>query len=279
VITQAHLTAEGITPTPDSITPQDITVVVQQYACLYGFTDKTYDLYEDDIPKAMIQINGERVTFVNELIVYGAVKATTNQFYGGTGTTRATVNGPITLALLRKMVKNLQANHGAPVTSMLKAGPNFGTDAVAPGYVAYCHTDLEGDIRDLPNFTPVELYATGTAMPNEIGKVERVRFITSPDLPSYESAATSVTASTYNLVASVDTHPDVYPLIMTAKDAWSQIAIRGKDALKPTYLPPGVGSKSDPFGQRGYCGTIWYKAVMLENSGWLACANVGAKSS
>ena len=60
VIVQAHQTQEGVTPLPDSITPVDITVVMQQYSCLYAFTDKTFDLYEDDVPKQMsIQI-GER---------------------------------------------------------------------------------------------------------------------------------------------------------------------------------------------------------------------------
>jgi len=53
-IAQNHQIQEGVTPAPDSIVPLDITVVVQQFGCLYGFTDKTYDLYEDDIPKAMI---------------------------------------------------------------------------------------------------------------------------------------------------------------------------------------------------------------------------------
>src|SRR3954462_11249828 len=43
VIVQAHQIQEGITPPPDSIVPQDVTVVLQQYGCLYGFTDKTYD--------------------------------------------------------------------------------------------------------------------------------------------------------------------------------------------------------------------------------------------
>ena len=43
-VVQANQISEGVTPQPESITPQDITVVVQQYGCLYGFTDKTYDL-------------------------------------------------------------------------------------------------------------------------------------------------------------------------------------------------------------------------------------------
>ena len=62
------------------------------------------------------------------------------------------------------------------------------------------------------------------------------------------------------------------------KDAWSQIAVRGKDSINPTFLPPGDKSKSDPFGQRGYAGAIWWKAVMVENNGWMAIGNVGAKN-
>ena len=276
VITQAHLASEGVTPTPDSITPQDVTVVVQQYACLYGFTDKTFDLYEDDIPGAMIEQIGERVTFVNELIIFGALKACTNQYYGGTGTSRATVNGGITLGLIRKIAKNLQANHGKTVNKMLAASANFGTDAVSDGYTVYAHTDLEPDIRDLPGFTPVEKYASGTPMMNEIGKCERFRFVTSPDFPAIQDGGAAIGAT--NLYSTTGTNIDVYQFIVTAADAWSQIAVRGKESLDPTFLPPGQKSKSDPLGQRGYAGTIWWKAVMIENNGWMAVGNVGVKN-
>lgn len=274
-IVQAHQTQEGVTSLPDSIVPMDIPVVMQQYSCLYGFTDKTYDLYEDDIPQAMVEQVGERVALVNEMIIYGVLKASTNQFYGGTGTARTGVNGKLSLNLIRKIVLSLQANHGASVTSILKASGSFGTDAVAPGYFVYCHTDLESDIRDLPNFIPVEKYASGTPAPNEIGKVERFRFITSPDLPSYQDAATAITASSYGLYSTTGTNPDVYPVIVAAKDAWSQVAVRGKESVDPTFLKPGEKSKSDPHGQRGYAGSIWWKAAMLENPMWCAVANVG----
>lgn len=274
-IVQAHLTSEGVTPLPDSIVPVDITVVMQQYSCLYGFTDKTFDLYEDDIPKQMIMQVGERVTFVNELIIYGALKASTNQYYGGTGTTRATVNGGLTLGLIRRVVKNLQANHAVYVSKVLSASNSYGTEAVAQGFFVYCHTDLEPDIRDLPKFTPTELYASGTPMPGEVGKCERFRFITHPDLPSFQDAGAAIGAT--GLYSTTGVNVDVYPIIVCAQDAWSQIAVRGKDSLKPTYLPPGQISKSDPFGQRGYAGTIWWKAVMIENNGWMAVANVGSK--
>jgi N4-gp56 family major capsid protein len=177
---------------------------------------------------------------------------------------------------VRKIVKNLQANHAKAVTKVLKASNMYGTDAVASGYLVYCHTDMEPDIRDLPNFTPVEKYASGTPMPNEVGKVERLRFITSPDLPSIQDGGAAIGST--GCYSTTGTSIDVYPVIVAAEDAWSQIAVRGQSALDPTFLPPGEKSKSDPLGQRGYCGSSWWKAVMVENPGWMSVGFVGIKT-
>lgn len=276
VIVQAHQTQEGVTPTPDTITPLDITVVIQQYSCLYGYTDKVADLYEDDIPEAMKVQVGERTTFVNELINYGTLKSCTNQYYGGTGTSIATVNGGITLNLLRKIAKNLAANHAKPVNRMLSASANYNTEAVSEGFLVFIHSDAEPDIRDLPGYTPVEKYASGKPMKGEIGKCERFRFIAHPDLPSRQDAGAAIGVT--GLYSTSGTSIDVHQAIVVAQDAWSQIALRGKDALDPTMLPPSKKTKSDPFGQRGYVGTMWWKAVMIENNGWMAVANVGVKA-
>lgn len=276
LLLQAHQTSEGVTPTPESITPMDVTTVMQQYSCLYGWTDKTADLYEDDIPAAMKEQIGNRVTLVNEMINFGALKAGTNQFYGGSGTSRATVNGGMTLNMVRKMAKSLMANHGKMVTKVLKASNNYGTDAVAGGYLVYCHTDLEPDIRDLPGFIPAEKYASGTPMANELGKVERFRFITSPEFVSILDGGAAVGST--GLASNLGTSIDVYQFIVTADDAWSQIAVRGLDSLDVSFLPTGQKSKTDPFGQRGYAGAMWWKASTVENQGWLAIGNVGVKA-
>ena len=273
---QSHLTAEGVTPPPESIVPMDVQCVVQQYSCLYGFTDKTFDLYEDDIPKEMIKQVGERVTLVNELIVWGVLRGCTNQFYGGTGTTMATVNGGITLGLIRKMVKSLQANHSVPVNSMLKASSDFNTSPVSRGYNLYIHTDAEPDMRDVAGFLPGEKYASGKPMEYEIGAIERMRIFTSPDLPSFQDAGAAIGAT--GLYSTTGTSIDVYPFVVVAQDAWSQLSVRGINALDPTYLAPSVKTKSDPHGQRGYCGTKWYKSAMVENNGWMAVGNVGVKT-
>ena len=275
VIVQAALTAEGVTPPPDSIVARDVTVIIQEYSCLYGFTNKTYELYEDDIPAEMIKQVGERVSLINELIMWGVLRGSTNQFFGGTGTTLATVNGAITLGMVRKIVKSLNANHAMPVNQVLKAGPDYGTSGVESGYNVYIHTDASPDIRDLPGFKHVIEYASGKPMEYELGTVEEFRFFTSPDLPSFQDAGAAIGAT--GLFSTTGANIDVYPFVVIGQDAWSQVAVRGLSALDPTYLAPGEKTKSDPLGQRGYAGTIWKKAGVIENNGWLAVGNVGVK--
>ena len=271
-----HQTTEGVTGTPDSIVPQDVTVVMKQYSCLYGFTDQTYDLHEDDIPKAMQEQVGQRVALVNEMINYGELKACTNVFYGGTGNSISTVNGGLTLGLLRKVAKSLAANHADPVTSVLDASGLYNTSAVEAGYLVYCSSDLAPDIRDLSGFEPAVKYASGKPLPRELGMCEEFRFILTPEFPCLQDAGAAVGAT--GLQSLTGTSIDVYSLIVTAADAWSQVSIRGKQSMDPTFLPPGVKSKSDPHGQRGYAGAIWYKAAMIENNGWCAVAHVGVKT-
>jgi N4-gp56 family major capsid protein len=159
---------------------------------------------------------------------------------------------------------------------VLRASNLYGTDAVAEGFTVFIHTDAEPDIRDIPGFVPAEKYASGKPLEHEIGKVERFRFITSPDLPSFQDGGAAIGST--DLYTTTGTSIDVYPFVVVAQDAWSQLAVRGLSALSPTYLAPGVKTKSDPFGQRGYAGTIWWKAGMVENNGWMAVGNVGLKN-
>jgi N4-gp56 family major capsid protein len=274
LIVNAHRTTEGVTPSPDSITPVDVTVVIAQYSCLYGYTDKMGNLYEDDIPAEQVKQYGERTALVNEQVCFGALKACTNVFYGGTGTSRATTNGKLTLNLLRKVAKSLMANHAGEVTRVLKASPLFDTSAVAGGFIVYHSTDVNPDIRDLPGFVPSEKYASGTPMDNELGKCEEFRFIKSADMVSIldGGAAVGATGCQSNLGTSID----VYQIVVTGADAWSQIAVRGLDNnMNPTHLPPGTKDKSDPLGQRGYVGGSWWKAAYIENDGWMALVHVG----
>lgn len=274
VAVAAHELVEGVTPTADSLTPQDITAVIKQYGCLYQLTDQTADTYEDDVPAEMKKHCGERVGLLREMIRYGVIKGCTNVFFAG-GTGRATVSAKITLNLLRKISRSLQANHTKRVTGILAPSSNIATKPVESSYLVFVHTDAEADIRDLPGFVHVSAY--GSRKPvhaQELGSCESFRFITSPELAPYAAAGADVAATGLTGTAKVD----VYPFIVAGEDAWGQLALRGADAIDPTYIPPGVKDKSDPLGQRGYIGAKFYMNAVLLNEGWMAVAEAGVSA-
>lgn len=276
VLVQANQIQEGVTPTPDSLSSEEVSCVMQQFGCLYGYSDKVAKLHSEDIPPQMVKQVADRVAMVNEMICYGVIRGSTNTFFGGDGTTIGTVNGPITLNFIRRIVRSLEANGAEPVNQMLGAGPDYATSPVEGGYFAYCHTNLSPDIRDLPGFTKAVEYASGKPLPYELGAVENVRFITSPHLPELQNAGASITGT--GLTSTTGSVADVYPLIVMGDNFYSQITVRGLDSIEPTILDVGRKEKADPLGQRGYVGTSWWKQAMIENQGWGAVGYVGLKN-
>lgn len=276
VYVNAQITAEGVTPTADSLKQKDVTAVLNQFHVLYAVTDKTVDMYEDDIPAEMKKQVGERMGLIREMVRYGVIKAATNKVYGGAGVSRATVNGKLTLNMLRKQSRTLQANHCKRITTILAPSSNFATQPVEAAYVVFCHTDLEPDIRDLPNFKHVAEYGQRKLIhEHELGSCENFRFITSPELVPYNNAGAAVAAT--GLVASGD-NIDVYPMIVCGEDAWGSVALRGMDSFDLTWIPPGQKDKNDPLGQRGFVGSKMYFTSVVLNNAWLSIGEVGASA-
>jgi N4-gp56 family major capsid protein len=271
-----HLVTEGVTPTAEVITYQDVAVSLSQYACLYSYTDKAADLYEDDIPGDQKVMVGERMGLVREMIRFGSMKACTNAFYAG-GTSRSTVDERISLNLLRKVAAGLLANHTKPKTRILAAGPDYDTSAVEAGFLVFVHTDCESDIRDLPGFIPADKYASKQRVnPNEIGSVERYRFIVSPELSAYADSGAAI--GTTGLYSTTGTSLDVYPFIVVGEEACFDVALSGEDALDVIHLPHTMESKEDPLKQRGYVGAKFWSAVLVPNNGWMAVIEAGRTS-
>lgn len=270
----AHITSEGVTPTAETLVPQDITVQLQQYACLYAYSDKTADLYEDKIPDEMkIQV-GERMGLVREMIDYGTLKGCTNKFYSG-GTSRATVDEAISLNILRKVTRSIKGNRGKPVNKVLAGSGDYNTTPIESGYLVFVHTDAEHDIRDLPGFVPCSQYGQRKMVhEQEIGSVENFRFIVSPELAPIIDSGAAVGST--GLLSTGSANIDVYPFIVIAADAWANVALRGMDSLDPIHIPADKKDKSDPLGQRGYLGSKFYSASFIQNDGFMAICEAGA---
>lgn len=270
-----YLASEGVTPNAETLVPQDITVSLNQYTVLFGYTKKTADLYEDNVPTAMKVQVGERIALCRELVLFGVIKGCTNKYYGGTGTSRATVNGRLTLNMIRKITKGLDSQHADQITQVVKPGVKYGTQAIEASYAVFMHTDVKPDARDIPGFVPRTKYGSDTKpiSPYEIGSVEEFRFIASPELVSVQDSGAAV--GTLGLYSTNSVNIDVYQVAVTGRNAWGDVALRGTNSLEEHDVPPSKTDTSDPTGQRGYIGgSTYYNAVLL-NQLQMAVAEVG----
>lgn len=265
---------EGVTPTSHKTSYVDVPATMGQYGDLAEITDRIDDLSEDPVLKDMSMLSGEQAAETIEMVTWGVIKGGTNVVYAAAANTvRTDVATAVSLSAQRTCTRFLNAQRGRKITSKMSSSVQYGTEAVDSAYLAFGHTDLEQDIRDLPGFTPTEKYGSTKALPYEVGKVENVRYILTPLLEPFADAG--ATASGTGMVTS-GTLVDVYPLIMIAKESYGVVPLRGVGAIHPTVLNPGTVSKSDPLGQRGYVGwKTWFVAVVL-NQAWIIRMEVGA---
>lgn len=271
-----HLTQEGVTPEADTLDAQDISVKLNQYSCLYMYTDKTAVLYEDGIPDAMKKQTGQRMGLVREKIRYGTLKGGTNKFYAG-GTSRATVDETVSLGLLRKITRSIVGNRGETITEILSPSANYNTSSVEAGFLVFCHSDAENDIRELPGFVECANYGSRqTIHALELGSCDRYRFVISPELSSIPDSGAAIGST--GLLSTTGTLIDVYPMIVVAEDAWGDVALRGMESFGVNHIPHTQKDKSDPGGQRGYIGASFWSACFIQNDGWMAVAEIGATS-
>lgn len=280
----SHLLTEGEPPNSEAIIAQDITVSLSQYGVLYRFSDRTVDLYEDEVPSEMKRMVGERMGLLLEMIRWGVLKAGTNVYRAGNVASRSLVTALVSANLMRNVARGLSNNLAVKITSVLSASPNIGTQPIEAAFVAVCHSDLEADIRSqLTGFIHVSEYGTRRAMhENELGSWEQFRFVTSPHLNPYLLAGTTASASTRLANGVPNTAGselvDVYPIVVLSEECYGDVALRGMESFDVTMIPAGEKTKDDPLGQRGYVGAKTYFAAVRLNEGQMAVVEVACSS-
>lgn len=279
-----HALTEGVTPTATELRSEDTTATLTQYGDLVTITDVIMDTHEDMILQEAIRLLGEQAAMLIETVRFNVLKAGTNAFFAVDAAHAGTVNhanvsAPISLNLQRQVTRSLKRNLAKPITQVVKSTPAYGTQAIAPSYVAVCHTDLESDIRDMTGFQPAENYGTTTAFEGEIGKVEDVRYIMSTVITPWadEGAADVGLTTPGSLLTGATDNVDVYPILYFGRDAYGIVPLKGMAAITPMVVNPKP-SDSDPLAQRGHVSwKAWQTAVIL-NQAWMARVEVGAST-
>jgi len=255
---------EGVTPSPQKMAYEDVSVSMNQYGATVEITDVVSDLAEDPVLADASMLCGEQAGATIEQVIYGAVKAGTNVQYAN-GTQRTDVNTVLTLALQRKVTKFLKAQKAKKVTSILSGSANFGTLPVEAAYIAVAHSDCESDIRNMAGFIPVASYGSRSPVcDEEIGSVEDVRYVLSPDLASYADGGGTKGA----MQSTSGTSADVYPVIFFGKEAFGLVPLKGMAAITPMVVNMKP-SAADPMAQRGYVSWKTYFAACRLNESWM----------
>lgn len=263
--------AEGVTPTAQQMQYEDVEVQLKQWGAWVEITDVVNDLAEDPVLADASMLCGEQGAETVEVQTWGAIRAGTNVFYAN-GSARSAVNTKISLSKQRAVTRTLKAQRAKKVTSMVSGSPNYSTEPVDAAFIAFAHTDLEADIRDMSGFVPTEKYGSMKALPYEIGKVEDVRYILSPVLDKFANAGGAVG----DMVSTGGTNADVYPVVYIAKESYGLVPLKGKNAMTPKVLNPDIPRGGDPLGQRGSVGWKTYFVALILNEAWLARMEVAA---
>jgi len=267
---------EGVTPTSQALTYEDVAVSIAQYGAVTEVTDVVMDVAEDPVLKDAAEMSGEQAAETVEMVLYGVIKAGTAVRYATSVANRASVVNALSLNDIRSAVRTIKAQRGRPINKILSGSTSYNTFPVEGGYVAFAHTDMEADIRGLAGFISVAEYGSRSPLcPEELGSVENVRFITSPLLASFPDAGGL--AATNNIVTTTGTNADVYPVLVVSKDAYGCVPLKGESAISPTVVN-ATPSASDPLGQRGYVGWKTYFAGVILNQSWMVRIEAGASA-
>lgn len=266
---------EGVTPTAQKVQYEDVSVTLKQYGRPIEITDVVIDLAEDPVLQTASMLAGEQAANTIEQILYGVLKAGTNVFYAN-GASRSAVNTPITVAKQRAVTRGLNAQKAKKITRMLSSGPAYGVSAIEASFVAVAHTDLENDIRGLASFVPVAKYGTKqTISEYEIGAVDDVRYVLSPDLAPFLAAGGTYNGSGTAMVSNDGSKADVYPILFFGQDAFASVPLKGSEAITPMVVN-AKPTDSDPMAQRSYVSWKTYFAAVILNELWMARLEVAA---
>lgn len=271
--------AEGVTPAPTPFTYTDVEVRLNEYGQWVQITDKIQDLHEDPVLQDQTMMAGEAAAETVEMLSYQVMIGGTSVKYAGSANgSRAEVAAKADKNLIRLAVQSLHAQRAKKITNILGPSTNISTRPIEAAYIAFGHTDLAHDLREIAGYTPTAQYGSRQVLcAEEHGALEDVRFILSPlfaprlGVNGVVGAAVSTTG-----LKSTGGFIDVYPLVVIGKEAFGVTPLKGFESARIMVLNPGQPRSGDELGQRGSVGwKTWFAAVRL-NDNWMYRLEVGA---
>jgi len=247
--------SEGVTPVGSSLSVTDITATVAQYGDFVTITDVLDYESEDPILMETAEILGDQMGDTIDQITRDILAAGTSVFYVGSGSTQRShvaATDIITDVFIKKAVRLLKNNKAKKISRMINAETGINTTPINAAFIGLVHPNTTYDLKGVTGWVPVEKYAsTKQAMDNEVGAVDEVRFVESPNAKVFTGEGES--------------SADVYATIIFGAEAYGTTRVSG-EAVKNIVKPLGSAGTDDPLDQRATSGwKITFVAKILNN--------------
>jgi N4-gp56 family major capsid protein len=238
---------------------------------------KITDFHEDPVLEDAGKNLGEIMAENTEVVRFNTLKAGTVAYYPGTATSRGTVDGPLTVTMLRKAERALKRARARTIGELVAPSVKYGTESVNPAYWVVGHTDCKADIEQLQGFTPAKDYSNLVAIEGEIGAWGSFRFVLTDLFEPWQAAGASGT--TYLSGREKVAAPaacDVYPLLVFGKDAYGIVPFAGKDGVEIKVMKPGSVDSGQPLGQQGFVSGFRYEGCAILQDAYMLRFEVAA---
>jgi N4-gp56 family major capsid protein len=243
---------EGVTPTELDGTISTVTVSPVQHGDWMKFSDLVDFTSIDPVLTEFAQRLGEQAADKLDRIVRNVLFGGTNvQYWDGTRAARVNVAAGDTLnaTAIRKAVRFLQVAKANKVTKILDATTGVGTKPVNASYVGIIGPRTHYDLKSVEGFLSIEEYSQRDgALPNEVGKLDDVRFVMSDNQMVWTGAGAAAI--------------DVYGTLILGADAYGIVMPQGIETIAKPY-----GYGEDPLNQRAAIGyKCYFNAVRLQEA-------------
>lgn len=277
VISEGTNNISGVADGFVSLNADDYQVQLYQYGSYTDLSDKAEMMAQDNLLNVAVDLLGKQYAETIETVNFNVLKTSPQQFYANRVAGQSNVATKIASKDLRDVTNFLARNNAEMITEILSPSVDFNTVPVKAGYIALCHTDLRGDLFDLPGFIPTEKYTAQSKInDNEIGAFEHIRFLESTIYKAYGEAtntATGATVSDGSVRVDGSGKAFVYPVVILGRGAFNTVAPKGVGAVSVQVSKPEVSLATPYANVRVMSWNTWH-AICVTNPLWIATLNV-----
>ena len=232
---------EGVTPASTALSQAEVTATLAQYGA-YGEVSDMLDLVGiDPVIAESVRVFGQHAGESVETLVVNVMKAGTSVLYA-TGSSRGSqaASNTITVALIRKAVRNLDRNN-----TMRFSGAEQNKKIAQGNYYIFLHPNAVYDLKNDSEWkTMQQNIRPDLLFEGSLGMIEGCQVFQSTLCPVFTGEGSG--------------GADVYGSMVVGQNAFGVVDVGGTGKFKTYVKPLGSGGTADPLDQRA---TIGWKSV------------------